>query len=642
MSSIDGYTSVSVESGRLWARLESGSRVPVECTVPVEGVLRLRVDPVRAEPGPSPMLDPTLNDAGRRPARLGQNGAEVSISGPGVEARWGRDGRLFQVGGFRRFADPPSTAPFSGGRRLDERGRPVGWVETAQLAPGAGIYGGGASHQGPNLRGRRRLLRNATADHAAGGQDAHLNVPLLWSDAGWGLFFHTGAAVDCDLGQTHAEFARFEVDGPELDLFVLTGDAPTILRRYLALTGMPGTLPDWAYGVWMGRSTYRGEGEVAEAVEELRAADCPVDVVHVDEWLDEPVPRTGTGPDRRRFPAGWARRLGEHGVRVSLWISPQVRKGSPLARRLEAEGWLVRSADDGPAAPAGHPDTLLVDLTDPGARSWWTERVGDMLREEGNAAVLADLGEEVPGDALLADGRPGGAVRNGYGLVCQQAVWDAGHRVRGDDFVTLCRSGTAGSQRYCAPVTGDPPATWAGLVSSLRACLSMSLSGFPVVTHDAGGYWTPRADADPELYARWAQWAAFTPIMFFHGTGRREPTAYPEPARTVAIEACRLHRRLQPYLVAAAEEAARTGMPIMRPMMLAHPGDRAARDADLQYLLGPDILVAPVLEPGGRCELWVPPGEWRPLRGLMPLTGPGWVRVGCGLGEFPAYMRAKG
>jgi alpha-D-xyloside xylohydrolase len=83
---------------------------------------------------------------------------------------------------------------------------------------------------------------------------------------------------------------------------------------------------------------------------------------------------------------------------------------------------------------------------------------------------------------------------------------------------------------------------------------------------------------------------------------------------------------LQPYIVEAAQVAADEGVPIMRPMMLAYPGDRAARDADLQYLFGPDLLVAPVLEPGGARQVWVPPGPWQPECGLAPVTGPSWVR----------------
>ncbi|MFI7615831.1 glycoside hydrolase family 31 protein [Nonomuraea terrae] len=656
MASIDCYTSVSLEGGTLWAGLESGARVPVECTVPAHGVLRLRIGPAREDRGPM------LNDIARRPATLAATADGVVITGPGVEAVWGDDGQHFQMAGFRRFADPrASKAPVAAGRKLDERGRPVGWVETAFLAPDAAIYGGGESYQGPNLRGRRRLLRNTEENRAAGRPDAYLNVPLLWSDAGWGVFVHTAAVVDCDLGAAHSECARFAFDGAELDVFLITGDAPTILRRYLNLTGMPRSLPDWAFGVWMSRSSYFSEGEVTEVVEDLRAAGCPVDVVHVDEWLSEPVLHTATwstGVDRDRFPAGWVRRLGERGIRVSLWLNPYVKKGSALARRLESDGLLLRASDGSVAATADNPETLPIDFTDPRAAAWWRERLMDVLREEGNAAVLADFGEEIPDDAGLSDGQRGATFENAYGLVYQEAVWRAGHQVRGDDFVSLCRSGTAGSQRIPGHWAGDLPSTWSGMVSSLRACLSMSLSGFAVVTHDAGGYWTPdsyrhavelrntmtpdavRADVEPELYARWAQWAAFSPIMRFHGVGRREPTAYPEPARTAAIEACRLRKRLQPYVIAAADDATRTGTPLMRPMVLAYPGDRAARDADLQYLFGPDILVAPILEPGGRRKLWAPPGRWRPLCGTQPLNGPRWVDVDCGLDEFPAYARA--
>jgi alpha-D-xyloside xylohydrolase len=127
--------------------------------------------------------------------------------------------------------------------------------------------------------------------------------------------------------------------------------------------------------------------------------------------------------------------------------------------------------------------------------------------------------------------------------------------------------------------------------------------------------------------------------MRFHGTGRREPFAYPEPYRTAAVAACRLRRELQPDLLAAARTATQLGVPVMRPMVLACPGDRSARDADLQYLLGDDILVAPVLQPGGRLTVWIPPGGWYGLRGAPDLEGPGWVDLRLDLAAVPAWTR---
>lgn len=176
----------------------------------------------------------------------------------------------------------------------------------------------------------------------------------------------------------------------------------------------------------------------------------------------------------------------------------------------------------------------------------------------------------------------------------------------------FCRSGSVGSQRTPCHWVGDTPSTWDGLRGALTACLSLSLSGFALASHDAGGFYTSKrqalipatlldggeaefvADVDPELYGRWAQWAALSPVARFHGLGRREPTAYPEPWRSAAIEALRPRRRLLPFLRAALDDARATGMPVMRPPILTHPEDADARLASAtQYTLGPDVLVAP-------------------------------------------------
>ncbi|WP_326595504.1 glycoside hydrolase family 31 protein [Streptomyces sp. NBC_01803] len=663
-SDIDPYVAAEPEgdSEHLRVTLASGRTIRVSCTVPVEGVLRLRQESPAGTPDDG---SPMLLDLEHRPARLARVPGGTEISGPGVRAVWDSDGAKgngqgLRFGTYRRFAEPEAdTVPFRAGFRAPSPDHPGGcWVETIHLAPDAAVYGGGESYQGINLRGRRRRLRNTEESRAAGRDSAYLNVPLLWSDAGWGIFAHTGGTVVADLGATHSEAACVQIGGESLDLFLIAGDALTIQHRYQALTGRPGTLPEWAYGVWMSRSSYFTADEVVRTVDELQAAGCPVDVIHVDEWMDESVLDDAAwtaGPDRARFPEGWTRALTERGVRASLWINPYITAGTPLADELAARGYLVRDPDGGPIATADSPDTYVLDFTNPQARAWWNHRLTRTLREEGNAAVLADFGEEIPDHAVFADGSRGIERRNSYGLIYQDAVREAGLRAREGDFVSISRSGTAGSQRDPAHWAGDLPSTWSGMVSTLRGVLSMSLSGVSIVTHDAGGYWTPEsyelatklrsamtpdavfADVEPELYARWAQWAAFTPIMRFHGVGRREPTAYPEPARGAAIAACRLRARMRGYIA----EAAAGGMPLMRPMPLAFPDDRAARDADLQYMFGDDVLVAPVIEPDGRRLLYVPAGEWTPLVGCPPLSGPGWREVQCAPDEFPAFVRAE-
>jgi len=532
----------------------------------------------------------------------------------------------------------------------------VTWEWRRPLSPAARVFGGGESFQGPDLRGRTRVLRNAETHGIAGHDLAYLNVPFFWSDDGWGVLALTGAVVRADVGATDSEAFVLSSDTEPRALHVFEGSPAQILAQYHRATGLPGAFPAWALGVWTSRCSYLSEAEIGEVLDGYAAADCPVDVVHVDAWVSGNVIADlacNWTVDRTRFPAGWVERLNARGVQVSLWVNPYVVKGSARAAELERFGLLVRDAGGGLAVTPDKPDRLLVDFTDPAAVAWWQARVREVQEAEGNAAYKLDFGEELPETAVLHDGRTGAEARNDYALLYQQAtaaaVWL--------DTAFFCRSGNAGAQRFPCHWVGDTPSTWAGLTSALRACLSLSLSGFAFVSHDIGGFWTGGshdwvaeafkvmdnadvpADVDPELFARWAQWGALSPVMRFHGTGRREPWAYPGEWGEAAVEACRLRRRLQPGLVEAAAQAASDGTPVMRPMALAYPAFPEA-GAELQYLLGDDVLVAPLLQPGGRRRLWVPPGTWAPLCGLAAVDGPGWVEVECGPFDFPAWQRA--
>lgn len=637
--------------GLLLLRTVGGRELPCLATVPVAGVVRLRVGDTSRLPVPSPLL---VGGLAETPAELMKSdAATVTLSGDGVHAVLG-------AGGPSTDAMKVPTV-FSGGLLLRDDAV-EGFLHVAGLAPRARVYGGGECFQGPDLRGRLRRGINLECHGVAGTDASYLTVPFFWTDTGWGVFAHTGAPVTADLGATHADVAAVAVPGPGLDLFVLAGDPTTLLRRYLALTGRPGRFPAWALGVWTSRCSYLSAAEIDGVVRRYEDADCPLDVVHVDAWVTGNVIKDLTCSwevDRARFPAGWAHRLAERGIRTSLWHNPYVLPGSPAGDELLSLGLVLRDDAGVVVGTNDMPERMVIDLTDDKAVGWWQDKVVATAQAEGNVSFKPDFAEEIPPTALSSDGRTGWEIRNEYAVRYQRATHDALRDLLGCDEVAMfCRSGTAGAQRYPCHWVGDTPSTWSGLASALRAQLSLSLSGFGLVSSDIGGFYTPdafahtaeafeamdpssyAADVEPELFTRWSQLGAFSPVMRFHGTGRREPWAYPSPYGEVAVAACRIRADLRGYLKAAADEAAATGTPMMRPMVLAFPTDRAAQDAQLQFLLGPDILVAPVLEPGGHARVYVPEGRWQPLMGLAELDRPGWRDLDVPLEAFPVWRRA--
>jgi len=646
-----------VEGGvRLDARTESGETVRAELAFVTPEVFRLRVWLNDEPPRDSPML---VEGAHRhqRP-RLAEDDGDILLDSGSLKVRLVRSRWALMVedAGGRVLVEPsadsrllrtPFVLPLGFSR--DERGR-VAFHDSLSFSPGERLYGLGEQFGPFDKRGQR--IVSWTRDPSGGltSPICYINIPFFLSSRGYGLFLHHSSKIVYELGQPALQSGAFRVDDPYLDYFFIYGPGPKeIIARYTELTGRPLAPPAWSFGAWFSRCMYRDREQVEGIVERLRELGIPGDVIHLDPlWLKERRSRELDGCDfvwdEEAFPdpQGFVRWLAERGFKLSLWENPYVWVDTEMHREGLEKGYFVRSQGGGLARPLENPDdTVLPDFTNPDAYRWWQEKHRPYLRM-GVAAFKPDYGEAVPADALFADGRTGEQVHNIYPLLFNRCVYEVMREERGEAML-FGRSGYAGSQRYPINWTGDQPTTWGGMAAALRAGLSLSLSGISMWSHDIGGFWNPDnfAPPDPTLYVRWAQFGLLSCHTRFHGIRGREPWYFGDKAVEVVREFARLRYRLLPYIYSLAREAEATGLPVVRPLVLEYPDDPVAAAVDYEYLLGPYLLVAPVMNEEGRCLVYLPPGTWYDWWTGERLQGPQHLRLQVPLERLPLYVRGE-
>jgi len=286
----------------------------------------------------------------------------------------------------------------------------------------------------------------------------------------------------------------------------------------------------------------------------------------------------------------------------------------------------------------------LIDFTNPAAVEWWKNQVRRAIRL-GADAFKADGGEGgFVGNARFADGEDAAVMRTRYSVLYNQALEEL---IQGDlhgDGVLFSRSGSVGNHNLPFLWAGDNESNFGdenGLPGVVRAGLNAGLSGIPLWASDLGGYEKfSRTPGDDVLFVRWTEFSAFSPIMQLHSGINLGPWDYGPQALDIFRRYSRLHMSLFPYRYAAAQESARTGMPIMRALVLLHPLDEAARRTTDEYYFGPDLLVAPVITAGTQRSVHLPQGEWLDYWNGAPYTGPVDSMVDAPLDRIPLYVRA--
>jgi alpha-D-xyloside xylohydrolase len=513
--------------------------------------------------------------------------------------------------------------------------------EQLDLGVGELIYGLGERF-GPLVK-NGQSVEIWNADGGTSSEQAYKNVPFHLSNRGYGVLVNDPGHVSYEIGSEAVERVQFSVPGEVLEYFVIAGPTPKqVLDRYTALTGRPPVVPAWSYGLWLSTSftTDYDEATVTSFVDEMARRELPVSVFHFDcfwmrefNWCDfEWDPRVF--PD----PTGMLARLHEKDLRVCVWINPYIAQRSPLFAEAAASGLLVKRPDgsvwqwDLWQAGMG-----LVDFTNPAATAWYQEKLRALI-DQGVDCFKTDFGERIPLEVDYFDGSDPSRMHNLYTQLYNKAVHDVLVEAKGEgEAVLFARSATAGGQSMPVHWGGDSTSTFASMAETLRGGLSLALSGFAHWSHDIGGF---EGTPDAAVFKRWTAFGLLGSHSRFHGSGSyRVPWVFDEEAVEVTRIFTHLKMQLMPYLYAASLEAASAGTPIMRPMQLEFPDDPAVAHLDRQYMLGGEILVAPIFTAGGDVEFYLPAGTWTSLLTGEEVSGGGWRRERHGFTSLPLYAR---
>ncbi len=513
------------------------------------------------------------------------------------------------------------------------------------LEPGEALAGTGERFARMNLSGQSMNLLNEDA-LGVNNTRAYKNVPWVLSSRGYGLFIHTSKEVSLSLGDHSTRSLQVALPGDQLDLFILGGGTPErVIYHYRQLTGFPGPVPRWSYGIWMSRMTYFSADEVQEVAKQLRSEDYPCDVLHIDtgwfakDWICE-WEFGETFPD----PEGLMQSLLEDGYRVSLWQNPNILKGCRWTDELREKELLGisepghRQVSDSDFS--GWDIIGQIDFSNPAAVRWYREKLGNLLRM-GAAAIKTDFGETIDMDARY-HGMPAEELRNLYALLYQKAASEETMAVQGHGMI-WARAGWAGCQRYPVHWGGDCACSWDGMAGSLRGGLHLGLSGFGYWSHDVPGFHgiPDFMNSRPSelLYLRWTQFGTFSSHFRYHGTSEREPWHYPGICDQIRAW-WRLRYALIPYIEQECSVLAGTGRPFLAALCLEDPAEPTAWQVDDQFMAGRDVLVAPVMNETGIRHVWLPEGEWIDFWDGTPCKGRQWLYdVGHAPATCPVFVR---
>jgi len=548
-----------------------------------------------------------------------------------------------------------------------DNGRGMGW-EGAKCrshrwrARDEMFFGCGESAGPLNKRGSTTTFWNTDdPNHTYATEALYVSIPFLISTrpgAHYGIFWDNTHRTRFNLAQVEDEKQYvLESDAGEIDYYFFAGDSiREVVRGFTELTGRMWMPPRWALGYQQSRWSYMSTDEIMDIARSFRERKIPCDAIYCDiDYMDGYRVFTWnpkTFPKPRAMTDG----LRKIGFKLVTIIDPGVKNdnGYSVCRDGKKKGMFLENAVGGWFTGTVWPgECLFPDFTNPRVRAWWGLWHKELL-DLGVAGIWNDMNEPAvwnhPGGTMPLDipheydGQHVTHARahNVYGFNMARACHEALRKLRPDErpFV-ITRAAYAGIQRYSMVWTGDNQSLWEQFAVSIPECLNLSLSGVPFCGADVGGF---GRDCTGELLARWTQAGAFFPFFRNHtavGTRQQEPWAFGMEIEDICRAYIRLRYRLLPYLYNLFREAALDGTPIMRPLFWEFPDDPHGYAIDDQFLLGPSLLIAPIVKPGATARaVYLPKDQWYDYWTKQHFKGGQYIAASAPLDRMPLFVRA--
>ncbi len=622
-----------------------GVNLTIEITAPYPEVLRVRTWHHMGLQDPGPHFEIAPPQSGLLAAEETADKLTVSSGSLRVEIR--------KEDGFMAF--------YRGGERITTSGsKDLAYVKTdwkgfaydkgpadaymrQQLTLGVGelIYGLGERFGAFVKNGQSIDIWNE--DGGTSTQQSYKNIPFYLSNKGYGVFVNHPERVSFEVASEMVNKVQFSVPGESLDYFLING--PTmkeVLARYTDITGKPGLPAPWTFGLWLSTSftTNYDEETVNSFVDGMLSRGIPLKVFHFDCFWMKEFSWSDFLWDSRVFPdpEGMLRRLKEKGLKICVWINSYVGQESALFAEGKEKGYFIKRPNgDVWQWDMWQPGLAIVDFTNPEARAWYAGKL-EKLMDMGVDCFKTDFGERIPTDCVYHDGSDPEKMHNYYTYLYNKTVYDVICRKKGEkEAVLFARSATAGGQKFPVHWGGDCWSDYESMEQSLRGGLSLTSSGFGYWSHDIGGF---EATSTPDVYKRWCAFGLLSSHSRLHGSSSyRVPWAYDGEAVDVVRYFTRLKARLMPYLYRNAVETSKTGVPMMRSMVLEYPGDRNCQYLATQYFLGDSLLVAPIFNDQSMAEYYLPEGTWTSLLTGEEKQGGRWYREHHGYLSIPLYVK---